>query len=83
MTRPTFWGLRRCAAWAWRQYEALRRRERAVATTGWPEGLMQDDDRGLARWFASRADARRLAREAAQDIGETGTRKEAGCAADT
>ena len=33
--------------------------------TGWPPGLLQDDDRGLSRWFASRPDARREAREAA------------------
>lgn len=26
--------------------------------TGWPPGLLQDDDRGLSRWLASRPDAR-------------------------
>lgn len=26
--------------------------------TGWPPGLLQDDDRRLSRWFASRPDAR-------------------------
>lgn len=26
--------------------------------TGWPEGLLQDDDGRLSRWFASRPDAR-------------------------
>lgn len=26
--------------------------------TGWPPGLLQDDDRKLSRWFASRPDAR-------------------------
>jgi hypothetical protein len=25
--------------------------------TGWPPGLLQDDDRKLSRWFASRLDA--------------------------
>lgn len=29
-----------------------------MRTTGWPPGLLQDDDRGLSRWFASRPDAR-------------------------
>lgn len=32
--------------------------------TGWPPGLLQDDCRGLARWFASKPDARRRVREA-------------------
>lgn len=26
--------------------------------TGWPPGLLQDDDRKLSRWFASRPNAR-------------------------
>ena len=26
--------------------------------TGWPPGLLQDDDRKLSRWFANRPDAR-------------------------
>jgi hypothetical protein len=26
--------------------------------TGWPPGLLQDDDRGLSRWLSSRPDAR-------------------------
>jgi hypothetical protein len=26
--------------------------------TGWEPGLLQDDSRGLFRWFASRMDAR-------------------------
>ena len=26
--------------------------------TGWPPGLLQDDHRGLFRWFANRMDAR-------------------------
>ena len=26
--------------------------------TGWPPGLLQDDDRKLSRWLASRPDAR-------------------------
>ena len=37
--------------------------------TGWPApALMQDDCRALFRWFASKPDARRLVREAAQRI---------------
>ena len=32
--------------------------------TGWPPGLLQDDSRGLSRWFASRIDARLRLREA-------------------
>lgn len=36
--------------------------------TGWPAGLMQDDERNLSRWFASRPDARREAREVAAQI---------------
>lgn len=37
--------------------------------TGWPPpALMQDDCRGLSRWFASRPDARRLVRLAAADL---------------
>lgn len=41
----------------------------APIKTGWPPPpLMQDDDRKLFRWFASRLDARRLVREAAERI---------------
>jgi hypothetical protein len=37
--------------------------------TGWPPpALMQDDDRALFRWFASRLDARQRVREAAAAI---------------
>lgn len=37
--------------------------------TGWPApALMQDDDRKLFRWFASRLDARQRVREAAAAI---------------
>jgi hypothetical protein len=34
-----------------------------VKKTGWPEGLLQDDDRRLSRWFASRPDARYVLRQ--------------------
>lgn len=35
----------------------------APLKTGWPmPALMQDDHRGLFRWFASRAGSRRLVR---------------------
>jgi len=38
---------------------------RVPRVTGWPApALMQDDCRGLFRWFASKPDARRLVREA-------------------
>lgn len=30
--------------------------------TGWPPGLLQDDCKGLSRWFASRLDAREVLR---------------------
>lgn len=33
--------------------------------TGWPPGLLQDDSSKLSKWFASKPDARMLAREAA------------------
>lgn len=33
--------------------------------TGWPPGMLQDDDRKLHRWFASQPGARRQARDAA------------------
>lgn len=29
-----------------------------MAKTGWPPGMLQDDDRKLSRWFASRPGAR-------------------------
>lgn len=30
--------------------------------TGWPPGLLQDECKGLSRWFASRLDAREALR---------------------
>ena len=38
--------------------------------TGWPPGMLQDDCRPLSRWFASKPDARRHAREAAAQAKE-------------
>jgi hypothetical protein len=35
--------------------------------TGWPPGLLQDDDRKLSRWFASRPDARYQLRKHMQE----------------
>ncbi|MFD0669682.1 hypothetical protein ACT80S_18335 [Ramlibacter sp. MAHUQ-53] len=32
--------------------------------TGWPPGLLQDDDRKLSKWLASKPDARKCVREA-------------------
>lgn len=32
----------------------------APPKTGWPPGLLQDDDSRLSKWFASRPGARRL-----------------------
>jgi hypothetical protein len=34
-----------------------------IKKTGWPEGLLQDDDKRLSRWFASRPDARYVLRK--------------------
>ena len=36
--------------------------------TGWPPGMLQDDSRELSCWLASKPDAKRLAREKAQEI---------------
>ena len=36
--------------------------------TGWPPGMLQDDDRRLSKWLANRIDSRKNAREAAQAI---------------
>lgn len=33
--------------------------------TGWPPGMLQDDDKKLSQWFASRPDARLRVREVA------------------
>lgn len=35
--------------------------------TGWPPGLLQDDSRGLSKWFASRLDAREVVRTNARE----------------
>lgn len=35
--------------------------------TGWPAGLLQDDCRSLAKWFASRMDARYVVRQQQKD----------------
>ena len=31
--------------------------EKNGGKTGWPPGLLQDDSRGLSKWFATRPDA--------------------------
>jgi len=36
--------------------------------TGWAPGLLQDDERKLSIWFASRPDARQRVREAVAHI---------------
>lgn len=36
--------------------------------TGWPPGLLQDDDSQLARWFSTRPDARRVVRMVCKEI---------------
>ena len=36
--------------------------------TGWPPGMLQDDDKKLSQWLASRPDARLRAREVAAEI---------------
>jgi len=38
-----------------------------IKKTGWPPGMLQDDDRGLSRWLASTPNARQEAREAATE----------------
>ena len=43
-----------------------------IKKTGWPEGLLQDDDRRLSRWFASRPDARYVLRQQLAKQNETG-----------
>ena len=35
--------------------------------TGYPAGLLQDDDSGLSKWFASRPDARYIVRKNIQE----------------
>lgn len=47
---------------------ASRRSRERGDKTGWPPGLLQDDDRKLSRWFASRLDARRRVRERCAEI---------------
>jgi hypothetical protein len=45
-----------------------------VKKTGWPAGLLQDDDGRLSRWFASRPDARYvLKRNLEKDMNEKPT----------
>lgn len=44
--------------------------------TGWTPGMLQDDCRPLSRWFASKPDARRHAREAAQQACTGGSCKQ-------
>lgn len=36
--------------------------------TGWPPGLLQDDEPKLSKWFASRLDARRVVRQVCDEI---------------
>ena len=36
--------------------------------TGYPPGLLQDDDPQLSKWFASRPDARRVVRNVCKEI---------------
>lgn len=36
--------------------------------TGWPPGMLQDDDRALSRWFASRPNAMQEARMVADEL---------------
>ena len=35
--------------------------------TGYPVGLLQDDDSGLSKWFASKPDARYIVRKNIQE----------------
>lgn len=36
--------------------------------TGWPPGMLQDDDRRLSQWLASRIDARAVVRRVCAEI---------------
>lgn len=36
--------------------------------TGWPPGLLQDDDKKLSKWLSNRPDSNMRAREAVQKI---------------
>lgn len=45
-----------------------RMAKEAQEKTGWPPGLLQDDDKGLSRWFASKPDARRIVRQVGEEI---------------
>jgi hypothetical protein len=46
----------------------MKPRREVPPKTGWPPGMLQDDDHNLSKWFASRPGARRLAREAAEQL---------------
>lgn len=47
--------------------ERLAQPERG-GRTGWPAGMLQDDSPQLSKWLASKPDARRHAREAAEAV---------------
>ena len=49
-----------------RKREKVNHREK----TGWPAGLLQDDDKKLSQWFASRLDARWVIRRVCDEIEE-------------
>lgn len=40
----------------------------ALPKTGWPPGLLQDDNLGFFRWLANKPEARRLVRENIEDL---------------
>ena len=40
--------------------------------TGWKPELLQDDNRGLSMWFASRLDARAVVRRVCREIEQRG-----------
>lgn len=40
----------------------------SIVKTGWPPGLLQDDDKGLSKWLANRIDSKLHAREAVVKI---------------
>lgn len=44
--------------------------------TGYPPGLLQDDDPRLSKWFASRPDARRIVRGVCKEIEDERTVQE-------
>jgi len=55
------------------QKEAITAIKEALAQpahTGWPEGLLQDDDRKLSKWLASKPDAKHVVDTAQETVAD-------------